>query len=233
MTLPVSRPTPAAAFPEYRERAELSKGQSVDAVHRMVAAAMEARALSNVVLADVGCGRGDLHALVGARCSRYIGVDAVRYDGFPDAAEFVGADLNDPGNFALPGGQADVVASLETIEHLENPRAFMRLLNRLTRPGGWILVTTPNQRSLLSLATLIAKGRFSHFQDVHYPAHLTALLDIDLRRIAQEVGLEHASIEYTKSGRVMFSARHYPEWAARAFPRALSDNLMLAARRGR
>jgi len=31
----------------------------------------------------------------------------------------------------------------------------------------------------------------------------------------------------------MFSARHYPEWAARAFPRALSDNVMLAARRAR
>ena len=68
---------------------------------------------------------------------------------------------------------------------------------------------------------------------MHYPAHLTALLDIDLERIAQEIGLEHASIEYTMSGRVIFSARHYPGWASRAFPRALSDNLMLAARRAR
>ena len=127
----------------YQERARLSEGQSVHAVHRMIAGAMKARRLSNVVLADVGCGRGDLRAFVGARCSRYIGVDAVRYEGFPHGAEFVSADLNDPDTLALPGGQADVVASLETIEHLENPRAFMRLLNRLTRPGGWISSRRP------------------------------------------------------------------------------------------
>jgi SAM-dependent methyltransferase len=220
-------------FPGYRERARLSEGQSLDAVHRMVASAMAARALSRVVLADVGCGRGDLYAVVRPSCTRYIGVDAVRYDGFPPGAEFVSADLNEGGGVTLPCGRADLVASLETIEHLENPRAFLRLLFGLTRPGGWIFVTTPNQRSLLSLATLVAKGRFSHFQDVHYPAHLTALLDVDLLRIAGEVGLEHTAIEYTRSGRVVFSARHFPYWLSRAFPRGLSDNLMLAGQRPR
>jgi 2-polyprenyl-3-methyl-5-hydroxy-6-metoxy-1,4-benzoquinol methylase len=223
----------AALFPGYRERARLSEGQSVEAVHRMVASAMAARGLSPVVLADVGCGRGDFHAVVGPRCSRYIGVDAVRYDGFPSDAEFVSADLNEASDFALPGGPADVVASLETIEHLENPRAFMRLLFRLTRPGGWVFVTTPNQRSTLSLATLVTKGHFSHFQDVHYPAHLTALLDVDLRRIAGEIGLERVAIEYTGAGRIVFSAHHYPAWLSRAFPRGLSDNLLLAGQRPR
>jgi 2-polyprenyl-3-methyl-5-hydroxy-6-metoxy-1,4-benzoquinol methylase len=223
----------AALFPGYRERARLSEGQSVEAVHRMVASAMAARGLSPVVLADVGCGRGDFHAVVGPRCSRYIGVDAVRYDGFPSDAEFVSADLNEASDFALPGGPADVVASLETIEHLENPRAFMRLLFRLTRPGGWVFVTTPNQRSALSLATLVTKGHFSHFQDVHYPAHLTALLDVDLQRMAGEIGLERVAIEYTGAGRIVFSAHHYPAWLSRAFPRGLSDNLLLAGQRPR
>ncbi len=222
-----------ALFPGYRERARLSEGQSVDAVHRMVAAAIAARGLSRFVLADVGCGRGDFHGVIGAGCTRYIGVDAVRYDGFPPDAEFVSADLNEGSGLTLPGGPADVVASLETIEHLENPRAFLRLLVRLTRPGGWIFVTTPNQRSLLSLATLVAKGCFSHFQNVHYPAHLTALLDVDLRRIAGEVGLERTTIEYTKAGRIVFSGRHYPAPLSHAFPRALSDNLMLAGQRPR
>lgn len=85
---------------------------------------------------------------------------------------------------------ADAVAAVETIEHLENPRRFVRLPVRLLRPGGWLFVTTPNQRSLLSLASLVVKGEFAHFQGVHYPAAL-----------------------------------------ASAFPRALSDNLMLVARR--
>jgi 2-polyprenyl-3-methyl-5-hydroxy-6-metoxy-1,4-benzoquinol methylase len=229
----MASPDPAGTlvFPDYRERALLSAGQSVDAVHRLVASAMAARGLDGVVVADVGCGRGDLAGALGARCRRYIGVDALRYEGLPAGTEFVGADLNAAADIDLPGGPADVVAALETIEHLENPRAFVRLLYRLTRPGGWIFLTTPNQRSLLSLATLIVKGRFSHFQDVHYPAHLTALLDVDLARIAREVGLERVAIEYTGAGRLVFTPRHYPRWLARAFPRALSDNVMLAGQR--
>jgi 2-polyprenyl-3-methyl-5-hydroxy-6-metoxy-1,4-benzoquinol methylase len=229
--MPPPDPAGTVVFPGYRERALLSDGQSVDAVHHLVASAMAARGLDDVVVADVGCGRGDLARALGARCRRYVGVDALRYDGLPAGTEFVAADLNAPDGVVLPGGSADVLASLETIEHLENPRAFVRLLYRLTRPGGWIFLTTPNQRSLLSLATLVVKGRFSHFQDVHYPAHLTALLDVDLVRIATEVGLERVTIQYTTTGRIVFTARHYPRWLSRAFPRALSDNVMLAGQR--
>jgi hypothetical protein len=107
----------------------------------------------------------------------------------------------------------------------------MRELTRLAKPGAWLIVTTPNQLSLASLATLAVKHRFSYFQDVHYPAHLTALLEVDLMRIAGECGLDDARIEYTASGRVPFTARHYPKFASRAFPRALSDNVLLAARK--
>ena len=77
----------------------------------------------------------------------------------------------------------------------------------------------------------MVKHRFSYFQDVHYPAHLTALLEVDLMRIAAECGLDDARIEFTASGRVPFTARHYPKFASRAFPRALSDNVLLAARK--
>src|SRR2546426_719773 len=88
-----------------------------------------------------------------------------------------------------PENFADGVTAVEVIEHLEDPRAFMRELVRVACPGGWICITTPNQLSVLSLATLVVKQRFSAFQDVHYPTHLTALLEVDLNRIAGECGL--------------------------------------------
>src|SRR5690606_15358656 len=119
---------------------------------------------------------------------------------------------------------------IETIEHLENPRAFMRELRRVARPGGLVIVSTPNQLSLLSLATLALKGRFSAFQDNSYPAHLTALLEVDLRRIAAECGLENVGVRYTHHGRLPLSAVHYPRALARRFPRALSDNIVMAGR---
>jgi len=80
------------------------------------------------------------------------------------------------GGIPLTDSSADVVSAIEVIEHLENPRAFMWKLVRLTKPEGWVIVTTPNQ---LSLLTLFVKHRFLAFQDVDYPAHLTALLEID------------------------------------------------------
>ena len=119
-------------------------------------------------LVDVGCGSAGLWRLLAPRFDSYCGLDAVRYDGFPVDAEFCQVDL-DAARWPVAPGEADVVAAVETIEHLENPWAFMRALVDLARPGGWIMVTTPNQLSVLSVATLIVKRRFSSFQDVHYP----------------------------------------------------------------
>ncbi|HIE94962.1 MAG TPA: methyltransferase domain-containing protein [Acidobacteria bacterium] len=111
-------------------------------------------------------------------------------------------DLDHDGPLPAGAEGADVVTAVETIEHLENPRALVRQLVRLAKPGGWILLTTPNQRSVLSLVTLLLKGQFSAFQDTDYPAHITALLESDLRRIGSELGLTDAAIKYTGWGRL-------------------------------
>jgi hypothetical protein len=85
--------------------------------------------------------------------------------------------------------------------------------------------------SLLSLLTLVVKRRHSAFQDVHYPAHLTALLEVDLRRIAAECGLAEVAVEYTLQGRVVLTPWHYPRALARLAPRLCSDNLLLVCRK--
>jgi 2-polyprenyl-3-methyl-5-hydroxy-6-metoxy-1,4-benzoquinol methylase len=215
---------------EVEARARRSLGASESAIYAMVARALDECQASGGVLVDVGCGTGQLWPCLRMRFARYIGVDAVRYEAFPVEAEFHYVDLNS-GVAPLPDECADVVASVETIEHLENPRLFMRELARMVKPGGWVIVTTPNQLSLLSLLTLIFKQRFSAFQDVHYPAHLTALLEVDLKRIAAECGLSQVSIAYSRRGRLVLTPWHYPRFLARLFPRALSDNLLLIGRK--
>jgi 2-polyprenyl-3-methyl-5-hydroxy-6-metoxy-1,4-benzoquinol methylase len=121
---------------------------------------------------------------------------------------------------------------VETIEHLENPRAFVRELARLAKPGGTVLVTTPNQLSLLSKLTLLTRNQFNAFQEAPglYPAHITALLEVDLRRIARETGLEGVEVHYSGFGRIPFTARHWPRPLQ---GRAFSDNVALLARRPR
>jgi SAM-dependent methyltransferase len=209
-------------------RARLSLGRGHDRIHRTVAALLERRGATGI-LVDAGCGSGDLWRATRGRFSQCIGVDAVRYPQLPEDVAFRQADLDSP--LPLADGSADATAAVEVIEHLDNPRAFVRELARITKPGGWVVVTTPNQLSALSLLTLVAKGRFSAFQEGDYPAHRTALLEIDLRRIAEESGLDEIAIEFTRWGRMPLSGWHYPASIAALSPRRLSDNVAMIGRR--
>ena len=222
-------PAVLEAHANLEARARQSLGSSHDAIYRLVDEALEARGIRGGRLIDVGCGGGSLWRVLQPRFDSYCGVDAVRYAGYPADADFRQVDL-DSRDWPLSARQADVAAAVETIEHLENPWAFVRALVRLTRPGGWVLVTTPNQLSALSLLTLLTKRRFSAFQDAHFPAHRTALLENDLRRQAGEAGLENVSIAYSLHGRLPLTPWHYPTAVASLAPRALSDNLLMIGR---
>ena len=209
-------------------RARQSRGASDGVIHQVVAEVLAQRGASGVI-ADVGCGTGGLWTRVRDRFPRCIGVDALRFDGLPPEIEFREADL-DAATLPVADGEVDAAVAVETIEHLENPRAFCRELTRITRPGGVVVITTPNQLSALSLVTLIGKQQFSAFQDNSYPAHRTALLEVDLRRIAAECGLEAVEVRYTGHGRVPLTGAHYSPVIAELAPRLFSDNVVLSAR---
>ena len=182
-------------------RARLTGGSSSDAIYRMVADAVRSRGIRGARLVDVGCGSGALWPFLQQQFSSYCGIDAARYDGFPSSGDFRQADF-DRSDWSVDANVADLVVSLETIEHVENPWAFMRGLVRIAKPGAWLAVTTPNQLSWLSLATLIVRHRFSAFPDAYYPIHRTALLESDLRHAAEDCGLEEVVILYTRSGSI-------------------------------
>ena len=217
-----------SADADVAHRARLSLGRSHQRIYRIVSDVLAARDAGGV-LADVGCGSGELWQALRGRFRSCLGVDAVRYEGLPPDVEFHAANLD--AGLPLPDASVDAAAAVEVIEHLENPRAFVRELTRVVRPGGWIVVTTPNQLSALSLLTLVVKGRFSAFQDSSYPAHRTALLEIDLRRIMAECGLTGVAVTFTRLGRLPLSSWHYPDAAAALAPRRLSDNIVIAGRR--
>jgi 2-polyprenyl-3-methyl-5-hydroxy-6-metoxy-1,4-benzoquinol methylase len=190
---------------------------------------LERYAIRDGTFVDVGCGAGDLRRFLGDRFDHYVGVDAVRYEGLPDDLEFHVGDL-DGDRLLVPSALGDVVAAVETIEHLENPRRLVREMVRIAKPRGWVVVTTPNQLSWLSLATLLAKQRYSAFQESQYPAHISALLEVDLLRIFAECGLREVETRFSEQGRIVFTARHYPRMLARLAPRRLSDNVLIVGR---
>lgn len=54
------------------------------------------------------------------------------------------------GRFDFPTASFDYVVSVEGIEHIENHFAFLREVRRVLRPGGLLLLTTPNVLSVES-----------------------------------------------------------------------------------
>lgn len=208
------------------DRALASQGQSNQAIYTCVSRLIADRSGKTL---DIGCGQGNFHNYLNLTSHQYIGVDIVRYPGFPEDCEFIQSDC-DRCQIKLPNNYAETVCCIETIEHLENPRAFMRELARITAPGGKIAITTPNQLSLLSKLTFLFKNQFNAFQESPgcYPAHITALLEIDLIRIATECQLTDIQIHYTDDGRMPGTSLAWPH-SLGFRSRLFSDNVILVA----
>jgi len=107
------------------------------------------------VLLDVGCGSGVLAArMAGLPGTRVVGIDAnpaaVAFGRSAYAApnlEFREGLVDD---LDLTDLQPNKIAFLEVIEHIypEQALATLRGFHRLLRPGGRVVVSTPNERSL-------------------------------------------------------------------------------------
>jgi 2-polyprenyl-3-methyl-5-hydroxy-6-metoxy-1,4-benzoquinol methylase len=114
--------------------------------------------------------------------------------------DWIATDLNQ--QVPLADASFDTIVSTEVIEHLENPRAVFREFNRLLKPHGYLVVTTPNQESIRSYVSLCFGGHFAAFRGENYPAHITALLRKDLQRISLEAGFNLPLFSYTDYGRI-------------------------------
>ena len=224
----------SVALHERRVHAALaSKGTSGDAIYDVALATARAMNLRGRVL-EFGAGTG---TLIGKLLAEDLGFALTGADllsrpaAIPAEIDWIQADLNAP--LPCPDASFDAIISTEVIEHLENPRAAFREFSRLVRRGGRLLLTTPNQESIRSLASLIVRGHHVAFLDESYPAHLTALLRRDLERLCQESGFDRPRFAYTDVGAV-------PKWTSVTWQslsfgllrgRLFSDNLVLVATR--
>jgi 2-polyprenyl-3-methyl-5-hydroxy-6-metoxy-1,4-benzoquinol methylase len=98
-------------------------------------------------------------------------------------------DLNQNFGEKFSGETFDAVSMVEVIEHLENPRHVFRQIRALVKPGGIVLVSTPNASGLYSRVRFFFTGQMAMFTDNDYAigaGHITPLTAWQLEKVFAE-----------------------------------------------
>lgn len=120
---------------------------------------------------DVGCGAGLLAEPLARLGAQVTAVDA--------APELIAAARTHASGAGLAidyracgveelGGEYDLVTSMEVIEHVADPQAFINELSARLKPDGLLILSTPNRTALSKLLTITLAEGFGHIpKDTH------------------------------------------------------------------
>ena len=97
-------------------------------------------------LLEIGCGRGWLSGLVLAEHGVVRALDLSDESIAKARARFPAIDFETGNVFDLRLDAYDVVVASEVIEHIDDKPRFVDVLARVVKPGGYVILTTPNAR---------------------------------------------------------------------------------------
>ncbi len=156
---------------------------------------------------DVGCAQGTLALTLAERGKRVTAIDIrpafleyARSRWEHGDVRFVVANIFDAPDL----GTFDLVFANQIIEHVVYPAELLRTLSRYVRPGGTLVVTTPNhdyfRNPLPSYRELGDPKQHEHRQfSAGGGDHFFAYTEKELRDAAHEAGLEVAEVRYFES----------------------------------
>ena len=114
---------------------------------------------------DAPCGDGTLARELAARGWRAWAADIEpARGGDAHGVTFVRLDLD--ASLPFPDGVFDAVVSLEGLEHLLLPARCLAEFCRILRPGGRLVLTTPNVNNVQSRWHYLVSGRYSGFRPI-------------------------------------------------------------------
>lgn len=149
----------------------LSEGTNALSTDKILAAAADMVAKMHAsfpaVHLDIGAGHGDLIALLRSRFD--VASRACDYTRSLMKLEDVDVSVVDLNVAPLPygDGSVDLVTCTEVLEHVENFRQVLRDMYRVLRPGGTVVLSTPNILNLKSRIRFLGFGFYNLFGPLH------------------------------------------------------------------
>jgi SAM-dependent methyltransferase len=155
----------------------------------------------DALVLDLGCGHYSYATPWRQFCRQVIGMDvtpAIRDN------NWVGCRvLGDVYHIPLPPNSVDLIIMRFVMEHLERPLAAMREVARVLRPGGKLVLLTPNRRHYVSLFARLTPswfhrwylGRLGWAEEENFPTLYRANTPGELRKVAERAGLRLAELE--------------------------------------
>ena len=155
---------------------------------------------SNARLLDIGCGYGAFTALAVEMGLDAYGIDfnsstiAVGQKIFGLGSRLRVGRIEDLQDFFLNGGY-DLITLFEVIEHVEDPRALIKQVSQLLKPGGTLVLSCPNETRWMPAGRIF----------VDYPPHhLTRWNAVSLSGLLRSLNYSSINIEIDASFRDIF-----------------------------
>jgi len=164
----------------------------------------------NQSILDAGCGRGQLIAdLYNTGFKHVYGFDisesgiSIAKQSFPYLRNnyFVhnAYDRNLP--HSMPQ-QYDVIISMEVIEHLFSPRAYLCNIKNWLSPNGYLILTTPYHGFLKNLATIVLHRFDRHYDPLSEGGHIKFFSQKTIAALLHQSGFK--VLEFYGAGRIPF-----------------------------
>lgn len=158
------------------------------------------------VLLDVGGATGNLgYALREMFSDRYTLdiADACRFPAQYKGNTFLLGNVDLDGlpfpDVSSDGPIIDLIVALDFIEHILDPEKFARECFRVLRPGGAVLINTPNIQYWRHLASLVVDGVFPHTSgdpEVYHGGHVAFYNSRDMVKIFEGAGMVDSRIHF-------------------------------------
>lgn len=101
---------------------------------------------------DVGCNAGEITAEIAKQTGgEVIGVDILPREVAKARAAHphLRFEVRDVLKHPFPDNSFDCITFLEVIEHVDSPSAFLECFHRMLKPGGHLIISTPNAGSFM------------------------------------------------------------------------------------